>query len=187
MDLQYVLPVFGPLFFIAVVLVLRRQRTKDSKNHRLLTEIAALVISFIYIMGILSITRLAVIPYTIIERVSENRSIIIQPGDIQIIPFDSITHILNFYGISTVIVGNLFLLFPLGLLLPWWFSNLNGLRISIIILLSSLVIEISQTIFGVGIGNIDDLILNTLGGIIGYALYHVTLKYAVPVTTRMSS
>jgi glycopeptide antibiotics resistance protein len=40
----------------------------------------------------------------------------------------------------------------------------------------SLVIEFLQYAFGTGISEADDLILNTLGALIGYALYRLIHK-----------
>jgi glycopeptide antibiotics resistance protein len=61
---------------------------------------------------------------------------------------------------------------PLGLLLPlliaplrrWW-------RTLGIVLLTSFGFELMQLLFGLGVFDVDDVILNTAGGGLGFALY----------------
>ncbi|WP_173927878.1 VanZ family protein [Bacillus thuringiensis] len=130
-------------------------------------------VSFIYTMGVLIITRIEAIPWSIYERVLENKSIL-KFSTPQLIPFDSIIHILNIYGIGTIILGNILLLLPLGFFLPLWFRNLfNSYVVIILIVLTSTTIEFLQYLFGVGIPNVDDVLLNTIGGGIGYGLLKV--------------
>lgn len=77
--------------------------------------------------------------------------------------------------------GNLYLLMPLGFLLPiitgdnWmtehrlWGGKLShGWNVTFISFSFSLLIEIGQLLMEVGAFDVDDLILNTLGGWIGY-------------------
>ena len=54
---------------------------------------------------------------------------------------------------------------------PWyWFSNLFG-NILLLAILFSIVIEAAQYLTGVGEADIDDVILNTLGALLGYGIY----------------
>lgn len=99
----------------------------------------------------------------------------------QIIPFLTIKELIFepiSYSISIKnLLGNIIIFSPLGFLLPIVFSKLNSLRkIFPIVLLSSLIIELIQLFTGFGTFDIDDLILNTLGGIIGYYLYKLFSK-----------
>lgn len=66
-------------------------------------------------------------------------------------------------------LGNLVWFVPLGLLLPL----LTGCGRWVILwsFLLSLVIEVCQFIFGTGVSETEDLILNTLGGSLGYGIY----------------
>lgn len=70
------------------------------------------------------------------------------------------------------IVLNILMLVPLGYLGPLCFRFLNRWwKIAIIGFNLSLIIEISQLLFQRGWFDIDDILLNTLGSIIGWVLY----------------
>jgi glycopeptide antibiotics resistance protein len=68
--------------------------------------------------------------------------------------------------------GNIIGFIPLGILLPlawpffkkWW-------RLALLVFCISLSFEAFQLLTGVGVFDVDDLILNTGGGIIGFILY----------------
>jgi glycopeptide antibiotics resistance protein len=75
------------------------------------------------------------------------------------------------------VLGNLVLLLPWGVLAPLAFKKLNGVKwIALSGFLISFSAEIIQYIFSIGIFDIDDLIFNTLGAIIGFYLLQIT-KY----------
>ena len=64
-------------------------------------------------------------------------------------------------------VGNIVWFIPLGGYLLWKHEKCTVLQAAIIGFLLSLVIETSQYIFGVGVTELDDLVLNTTGTLIG--------------------
>ena len=65
--------------------------------------------------------------------------------------------------------GNVLVFMPLGFLTPLLFSKANSFkRILLMSILVSGCIELSQFILGVGISDIDDVILNVAGGVLGY-------------------
>jgi hypothetical protein len=66
------------------------------------------------------------------------------------------------------IIGNIILLVPLGFLIPFVFSKINWKQIIVVSILCSFIIEGIQAILHIGIFDIDDVILNALGIIIGY-------------------
>jgi glycopeptide antibiotics resistance protein len=73
---------------------------------------------------------------------------------------------------STQVVGNLVMLLPLGIYIPLLFPKFSGyLKVFIVCLLVSISIELMQLITSVRSTDIDDVILNTSGAIIGYVLY----------------
>jgi Glycopeptide antibiotics resistance protein len=73
---------------------------------------------------------------------------------------------------STQVIGNLVMLLPLGIYIPLLFPGLSGFfRIFIICLFVSISIELMQLITSVRSTDIDDVILNTSGAVIGYVLY----------------
>lgn len=93
-----------------------------------------------------------------------------QEGKIVWVPFVSLYKILK-NSVSYFIylfVGNLIWFMPLGFLFP--ILTGCGKKVILYSFLLSLVIEVSQFIFGTGVTETEDLILNTLGGSIGYWL-----------------
>jgi len=73
---------------------------------------------------------------------------------------------------STQVVGNLVMLLPLGIYIPLLFPKLSGFfRVFIICLLVSISIELMQLITNVRSTDIDDVILNTSGAVVGYIIY----------------
>jgi len=71
--------------------------------------------------------------------------------------------------------GNIVGFVPLGILIPLVFTFLGGFfRVTGIVFLISLLFETTQLLAGIGVFDVDDLILNTAGGIIGYIIYAIT-------------
>lgn len=104
--------------------------------------------------------------------------------NINIVPFRTIIRFLyRSYDLKVIlinIVGNIAAFVPMGFLLPISFSKLNGLlRVLLVVLLATLSIEIYQYIKGVGVSDIDDVLLNVLGGIMGYFIMKIVVKLAL--------
>lgn len=75
------------------------------------------------------------------------------------------------------ILGNLAWFLPLGFLLPWEVKRLCRLRnLALFAFFFSLAAETLQYVFAVGIFDIDDVILNTLGAVLGWVLTAKTLR-----------
>jgi glycopeptide antibiotics resistance protein len=75
------------------------------------------------------------------------------------------------------IAGNIVGFIPLGILFPLLFVGLRRLwRTVLMVFLVSLGFEVTQLVTGIGIFDIDDLILNVSGGIIGYLLIVLFLR-----------
>jgi len=75
---------------------------------------------------------------------------------------------------STQVIGNLVMLLPLGIYIPLLFPKLSGFfRVFIICLLVSISIELMQLITSVRSTDIDDVILNTSGSVVGYLIYRL--------------
>lgn len=96
-----------------------------------------------------------------------------------LIPFHSINLILNhkdFYVIAINIFGNLFIFMPLQYFIIQLF-NINKFSLNLgISFLIILLIEILQFIFKVGVLDIDDLFLCTLGSMLFYVIYNKTCE-----------
>ncbi|MCE7791218.1 VanZ family protein [Salipaludibacillus sp. CUR1] len=81
-------------------------------------------------------------------------------------------------GPLRILAGNVLLFVPFGILFPYLakrilgtHSILVGLLTVLTAMLLSVTIEILQFIFTYRVANIDDVILNTLGGLAGYIIY----------------
>ncbi|CRH87306.1 Predicted integral membrane protein [Chlamydia trachomatis] len=70
------------------------------------------------------------------------------------------------------LVGNVLLFMPFGAILPAAFSNMRSWwRVGVSTALTSLSIETLQLLFAVRLFDIDDIILNAIGGMFGYLLW----------------
>ena len=101
-----------------------------------------------------------------------------------ILPFKTITTYVRLYfdGYAMLawanIFGNFILLLPLGMFLPCLNMGIN--RFWKVVLVSFVIIvciEGLQCVFRVGIVDIDDLILNLCGSMLGYALIRIPIVY----------
>ena len=73
--------------------------------------------------------------------------------------------------------GNIFLFIPFPLALIWLFSiKMTNIKIFILLVLTSASIEVLQFIFNKGVSDIDDIILNTIGGFLGLLGLHFSSK-----------
>uniref|UniRef100_UPI003D2DD543 VanZ family protein n=1 Tax=Paenibacillus oryzisoli TaxID=1850517 RepID=UPI003D2DD543 len=96
---------------------------------------------------------------------------------INLIPFYSIREYI-FSGSMTIkkfafsnVVGNIVILIPLGTYLSVFKKNKKVITNLLIICIVSLSVEIIQGLFGIGASDIDDIILNCSGGLIGILGY----------------
>lgn len=91
-----------------------------------------------------------------------------------LIPFDSIDNYLSGTSQSLALYnvwGNVILFIPLGVYLPLLRKDKRLGTNLLLIAVISFTVEIAQWLFGLGATDIDDLILNTLGGLLGIILY----------------
>ena len=77
------------------------------------------------------------------------------------------------------LAGNILGFMPAGFFIPMlWKGNKKGFLFTVCITFEmSLAVEILQLVFRVGSFDVDDLILNTLGGILGYLLLELLGKW----------
>ena len=72
------------------------------------------------------------------------------------------------------VVGNIVVFMPLGAFLPKLFVRCRKLlTVALLSLELSFVIEVTQLVTRVGSFDVDDLLLNTIGGILGYLIYRI--------------
>ena len=91
-------------------------------------------------------------------------------------PFKTILYFLSGAERKVIAFENLFGNFvgfmPLGLLAPLIFDKIRSVRMMLLFsFLTSLAFELTQLVTGLGMFDIDDLILNTAGGVIGYLVF----------------
>ena len=102
----------------------------------------------------------------------------------QLIPFKSIFQYVTAIQLENKanaslsnVLGNIVLFVPWGFLIAQTFIFLRSwLLVSLSSLALSLLAEVIQFIFKVGLFDVDDIILNTLGGIIGYAGFIIWMR-----------
>ena len=86
---------------------------------------------------------------------------------INLVPFDMI----QTQGFSLNVYGNILMFVPLGIYAALLFKQDTFRKTLAIVIGASLFIEIVQFIFARGATDIDDVILNTAGGVIGIIIY----------------
>ena len=72
------------------------------------------------------------------------------------------------------VIGNVVVFMPIGMFLPSLFYRCKNFHFTTILSLEiSLCVEVIQLITKVGSFDVDDLLLNTFGGICGYIIYMI--------------
>ncbi len=89
---------------------------------------------------------------------------------------------LGLFATVTNLFGNVFIFLPFGFFMPMASKNRSFWNTSFYSLALSLVVEISQLFLKVGCFDVDDLLLNTVGGMLGYIAFvicnSIRRKYA---------
>ena len=96
------------------------------------------------------------------------------------IPFKTIIEYIQryrngFYNLSIVnLLGNLLLFLPMGMVLPCLFKKLDRFwKVIVYVLIIVVTVEVTQGILRVGSIDIDDVIFNVGGAMIGYGIIKV--------------
>lgn len=96
---------------------------------------------------------------------------------VEIIRFIKYREYIGFYSVTLNLVGNVIAFIPFGALIRWVINRkVRWFHVVGYTFLFSLSVELLQLIAKVGAFDVDDLILNTLGGLIGFFVYY-TLKW----------
>ncbi len=100
-----------------------------------------------------------------------------------LVPFATIqNYIVNFNAFNFSIwflnlFGNILAFMPLTIFVPILFRKINSYsRVFILSFLATLAVELTQLLLKRGAFDVDDMILNTLGGIAGYAVLKLVLS-----------
>ncbi|MCD7736260.1 MAG: VanZ family protein [Lachnospiraceae bacterium] len=114
--------------------------------------------------------------------------------DCNICPFREIAryiryrNVLGTRAVLTNLVGNVIGFMPFGALVPLMARGTRkAWRISLLSFEISALVEVSQLIFHVGCFDVDDMILNTLGGLLGYLLFWLSDKCYLGIEMRQGA
>lgn len=81
---------------------------------------------------------------------------------------------IHYADVFVNLIGNVVAFVPFGALIRWVRNQKTGFFIAVLYtFLFSLAIELIQLVTKVGVFDVDDLILNTCGGAIGYICYRI--------------
>ena len=84
----------------------------------------------------------------------------------------------TFENLITNLAGNILVFAPMGILIPIIRRKKTGFfYVLFLTLLFSLFIETVQLFTKVGVFDVDDLIMNTVGGVLGYILFLIARAY----------
>ena len=147
---------------------MKQYKKYRAKNHGVISGRIAAAVFVIYLLLLIYLTLFS----QYFGRVDFHRSI-------NLIPLSTIHRYLScwYLGVAKVnLMGNIFAFIPFGLLLPMAAKKLRFLSILIYLFFVSAAIEIIQYLLGVGVSDIDDIILNLAGGIIGWLIFKVFQK-----------
>ena len=86
----------------------------------------------------------------------------------EIVRFIKYWEYIDFFSVVVNLLGNVVAFMPFGALIRWF--QAVGYTF-----LFSLCVELLQLVAKVGVFDVDDLILNTLGGLLGFIVYYLLL------------
>lgn len=152
-----------PMIIISIVILVSFRLTYLLKNHeRLVLYKELLMLSFvIYILCLFQVV-------TIQDDVTWSSNNFIPFREIFRYDFGSRLFFKN-------VIGNMIMFLPFGFFVSYYLKSEKPLLPLLLILIASASIEIVQMCIG-RVFDIDDIILNICGGMMGYLLYHVLDK-----------
>ena len=173
-DLMIMLVVLYTVTFLPLVLCFFRKRES--------VRFVSMIVFVIYLLGNLSLTLLnreAVTWSTLVLNPGNDLKnafyldlgvvgLVRELLDLNVQGALSQVHVESYFMAREVLL-NILLYFPMGFLLPFVFKNLRGhiFFITLIGFLCSLATELAQLYFHLGVFQVDDILLNTIGTLIG--------------------
>ncbi len=164
-----------------------------------LNSILKIIIYIIFFIYLLLLIKILLFKYVSIISLFKNIFSNSLDGfkSINLIPFKSIFEFVkmiftkNFLRGFNNLIGNVLIFAPLGYFLPLLFKNFKKLKNTILFsLVISLLFEICQYVLYLGSADIDDIILNVCGTIVGFLFYKIiskitknkeTIKYTITI------
>lgn len=164
---------------IIVIEVIRHIKAKKTNTNFWNYKELALVILYLYIIALISITLLPFRTYIKVEPTANIIPVFNTIKDMGNIRADMQNFMIRFWIIN--IGGNLLLLVPLATIVPILFEKYRNIKDTVLLCFSvSIIIEFLQYVsmyFGnVRSVDIDDVILNTLGALIGFTVFRLLNK-----------
>ncbi len=84
---------------------------------------------------------------------------------------------LGMWSVGLNLIGNVVAFLPFGAFLPMLFEKCKRFILTTLFCFEfSICVEIIQLVWKVGSFDVDDILLNTLGGILGYLCYYLAAK-----------
>lgn len=148
----------------------------------------------LFIIYTLIVIKAVIIKYQMpwVMDVIDNPSLLDVKGNIEsglksgnFVPFKTIQLYINAYYQQTValgsifdnLIGNIVVLIPFGIMVPLLIKKARNIMLTLLLgLMYILAIEGIQLITGLGVFDVDDIILNMTGVFIGYLLIRVLLS-----------
>lgn len=133
-------------------------------------------IKTVFLYGVFICYILLLIKILLLSRISHS-----ELRSINLIPFHSIKEYIFSNSVTikrfafSNVGGNIIIFIPLGIYLPLFKNDRRVKNNLLFIFIVSLSVEIIQGILGIGASDIDDIILNCLGGLIGILVYKLLL------------
>lgn len=163
------------LIGLIITIIFRYLKYKKTKNLNWYYEIL-LVIFITFVIGLISqtiIPKIEIYNNQVIIKYANITRINIMPLKVIIQTYNELlNNNINYLIIN--LLGNIIMFIPFGFFIPLLF-NISNKKVIMIGFLSSLFIELNQLILPRGT-DIDDLILNTTGTIIGLIIYKIINK-----------
>ena len=157
-------------------------------------KVIAIIVFLIYIVVLVKLVVLkGPLFYQLVSGTSDYRALAVNGKykDYNLVPLTTIRSFLTLHPSTSTsakvfnLLGNIVLFIPFGFLLPIIFKRLRKFApILLATFLVSLFFELFQLITHTGNFDVDDLILNSIGGLFGYVSYRIGLKF---LTSKISS
>ncbi|MBV7275853.1 VanZ family protein [Clostridium thailandense] len=134
------------------------------------------IIKKVFLYGVFTCYILLLIKILFLSRISH-----LEKRSINLIPFHSIMEYISSSSANIKafafgnVVGNIVIFIPLGTYLLLFKNDKRVATNLLFIFIVSLFVEITQGLLGLGASDIDDVILNSLGGLIGILGYKFLL------------
>lgn len=166
---------------VIIIEIIRFIKCKKGKIKFINFREMAVIIFSVYIIGLISVTLFPFDTYRNVKPTANLIPVFNTINDISGIPADMKGFMTKFWIRN--VIGNLFLLTPLAILVPIIFKKFRNIKpIVLLCLFVSILIEVLQYL-SMFLGNIrsvdiDDVILNTLGSIIGFYIFNYFQKLA---------